>query len=164
MKFNSIAISSVVALLALCGAGCNSAKQVSSAIATTDFKVSCLDCDNGVELLRAWGKGNNKSEALDRCRKAALEAVLFTGITNGSSACSPKPLLPGANARENNRDFFNSFFGSKGTWKKFAKLDEKRGSRLVSKSSTIENWEASVSVDRNALAQYLMENEFQVAL
>lgn len=160
MKLKSIA-ATIFATAIL--AGCNAPKQVSSAIAPVDFKVSCLECDNGVQLLRAWGKGNNKSEALDRARKNALEAVLFQGISEGARTCSPKPLLPGANARENNRDFFRSFFGDKGMWKNFARLDEKRGSRLASKNSTIENWEASISVDREALGQYLEENGFQVA-
>lgn len=160
MKIKSI-LTAGLAAIAL--AGCNSPRQVSSSLATFDFKVSCLDCDNGVELLRAWGKGNNKSQALERARKNALEAVLFQGITQGSAACSPKPLLPGANARENNRDFFNAFFADKGPWKHFAVVDEKRGSRLASKSQTIENWEVTLSVDRNALGQYLEENEFQVA-
>ena len=163
MRHSSIILIAIT-LLAFLASGCNSAREVSSAIATTDFEVSCLNCDNGVQLLRSWGKGNNKSDALTQCRKAALEAVLFSGITKGSGNCSPKPLLPAANARENNRDFFNNFFSTKGAWKKFARLDEKRGSRLASKNSTIENWEATVSVDRNALAQYLMENGFQIAL
>lgn len=144
-------------------AACNSPKEVSQAVATVDFKVSCLSCDNGVQTLRAWGKGNNKSQAIDRARKNALEAVLFSGITDGAKSCSPKPLLPGANARENNRLFFNSFFAEKGQWQKFARLDEKRGSRLASKSNTVENWEVSVSVDREALGQFLEENGFQVA-
>lgn len=164
MKLNSFIVAGLLAMAIAIIPACNTAKNVSSAIAPSDFKVSCLDCDNGIQLLRAWGKGNNKSEAITRARKAALEAVLFSGITDGSSACSPKPLLPGANARENNRDFFNAFFSDKGAWAKFAVLDEKRGSRKVAKNSTIENWEVSVSIDRNALAQYLMENEFQVAL
>lgn len=160
MKLKSIAATIFAAAIF---AGCNAPKQVSSTIATSDLKVSCLDCDNGVQLLRAWGKGNNKSEALDRARKNALEAVIFQGISEGVRTCSPKPLLPGANVRENNRDFFRSFFEDKGMWKNFARLDEKRGSRLASKNSTIENWEASISVDRDALGQYLEENGFQVA-
>ncbi len=143
---------------------CNSTKDISSAVATVDFKLACLDCDNGVQLMRAWGKGNNKNEAIQRARKNALEGVLFTGVTEGTGNCSARPLLPGANARENHRDFFNAFFSDKGPWAKFVKLDEKRGSRMASKNSTIENWEVTVSVDRQALADYLMENGYQVAL
>lgn len=142
-------------LLAACLGGCKSARQVDAAYATYDFETRCLKCDGDRETVRAWGKGKDKGEALVQCRKQALRDILFKGITLGAQGCSPRPLITTVNAEEKNRAFFNDFFSDNGDWKRFALLDEKSGSRKVSKNSTIENWEASVTVDIDALGKYL---------
>lgn len=151
-KFTYI-LSIVVALLFV--GGCGSAKHIDSVYATNNFETQCLRQDGAIVNLRAWGKGKDKGEALKQCRKQALRDVMFKGVYLGSSI---KPLVTAVNAEEKNREFFNKFFADNGDWSKFAKLDEKSGSRMVAKSSVIENWNATVAINTDALKTYLQKN------
>lgn len=151
MKKNVII--SVLVLLLL--SGCNSAKKIDSTYAYNDFEVKCVATDGDYELLRSWGKGNNKQSALLQARKNALRAVMFKGITGGTGGCQMRPVVTTVNAEENNRDYFNNFFSENGQWSKFVKIDEKRGSRKLSRNKEMENWEVTVAVDLNQLIKHL---------
>lgn len=146
-----------IALLTL--VGCNTAKDVDSTYANFNFEVKCVDTDGDYEILRSWGKGNYKQDALIQARKNALRAVMFKGITGGNGNCRVRPIILAANAEENNRKYFNDFFSSNGPWKQFVKIDEKLGSRKVSRTNEVENWEVTVVVDVDKLISRLAKDE-----
>lgn len=152
-------ISVLVALLfTIAGVSCNSAKKIDATYANNKFETQCLGTDGEYQILRVWGKGINKAEALERAKKNALRDVIFKGITAGNGGCKTRPILPVANAEEKYEKYFNAFFANGGAWNKYVRLDEKRGSRKVSKSSEIENWQTTVEVNVAELENRLISD------
>lgn len=138
--------------------GCNSAKKIDPFYANYKFDTQCLGHDGEYQTLRVWGKGNNKAEALERAKKNALKDIIFKGITAGNGGCKTRPLLSVPNAEEKYEQYFNTFFSNGGAWNKYVRIDEKRGSRKVSKNTEIENWETTVEVNLSKLEIRLMED------
>jgi len=97
-----------------------------------NYKTSCVDVESdGSQTLLAWGKGRNRSDAVEQAKKNAVSDVLFSGIIDGNSACSKRPLLAEVNAREKYEDYFNAFFSDGGEYKNFVSLrDERIGNKL----------------------------------
>ncbi len=148
-----------IACIALGLFGCNSAKEVDSVYAGFDLEVKCVATDGDSEILRAWGKGKDRNAALLQACKNALRTVMFKGVSSGTGGCKVRPLVLSPNAEEKNREYFNAFFADGGEWRKYVAIDEKRGSRKVSKNSEVENWEATVVVDTYRLSHRLAEDK-----
>lgn len=97
-----------------------------------NYKTSCVDVESdGSQTLLAWGKGRNRSDAVEQAKKNAVSDILFVGILDGSSVCTKRPLLPEVNARERYEDYFNAFFKDGGDFMKYVSLkDERIGDRI----------------------------------
>lgn len=153
-------ILSLLAIVAICLTSCKTPKQLDSTYAYHNFKTECLGVDNdGSQTLRAWGKANNKAQAIETARKNAVKAVIFDGITDGTAECNKKPLINEVNAREKYEEYFDRFFSDGGLYKKFTSMvDEKRLSRQKSADNSMENWGVVVRVDRSALRDRLISD------
>lgn len=147
-------------MILLAATGCKTPRTVDSTYAYTNHEVECLGTDlDGTQTLRAWGKGKNKAQAMETAKKNALRAVMFRGITAGTSECNKKPLITEVNAEEKYEDYFNRFFADGGIYKQFTSMtDEKRLSRQKSADNSIENWGIVVRVDRAALKKRLISD------
>lgn len=97
-----------------------------------NYKTSCVDVESdGSQTLLAWGKGRNRSDAVEQAKKNAVSDILFVGILDGNSVCTKRPLLPEVNARERYEDYFNTFFKDGGDFMKYVSLkDERIGDRI----------------------------------
>ena len=72
-------------------------------------KTSCVqDKMDGTFVLKAWGKGKDKTEALDQAKRNALNDVIFNGI-RGGEFCKFMPLVSEVNAKEKYIYFYNFF-------------------------------------------------------
>jgi hypothetical protein len=98
-----------------------------------NYKTSCVDVESdGSQTLLAWGKGRNRSDAVEQAKKNAVSDILFVGILNGNSVCTKRPLLPEVNAREHYEDYFNAFFRDGGDFMKYVSLkDERIGDHIL---------------------------------
>lgn len=147
-----------IAIMVLALAGCKTPTDTSSTDAYASFETECLGVDlDGTQTLRAWGKGNNRAEAIEQAKRNAVRDVILKGI-NGSGNCNKRPLVNEVNAAEKYEDYFNAFFKSGGAYNKYVTLDEKRTSRIRAKSSTIEQYGVVVTVDRAKLRQRLIDD------
>ena len=98
---------------------CQSQKNIAG---NYTYKTECAgDADNGQFLLKAWGKGVNKKEAIEDARKNALKDVLFLGVFTGDAACARNAMLKEVNAMEKHKSFFENFFSRNGDYKDFIK-------------------------------------------
>lgn len=98
---------------------CQSQKNIAG---NYTYKTECAgDADNGHFLLKAWGKGVNKREAIENAHKNALKDVLFSGVFTGDPACARNAMLTEVNALEKNKAFFEKFFAPNGDYKDFIK-------------------------------------------
>ena len=106
-------------LLLLVFAGCSSKKSVSS---YHSFESECLGVElDGSETLRAWGRGKNRTDAIEQAKKNAVRDVLFKGVAAGSRECSVRPLVTEVNAQERYAYYFNDFFRDGGEYLKYQK-------------------------------------------
>lgn len=152
-KLNIILAVVLMAVMAACG---SKKTEVPSAYAYTTFETTCMGVEHdGSQTLRAWGKGNNKADAIEQAKKNAVYDVLFKGIS-GNGECARRPLVGEVNARERYANYFNPFFSDGGEYMKFVK-EEKSGekSRIESKASSQTAYGIIVTVDREGLRQQL---------
>lgn len=151
-------IACAIALIASVNS-CKTPTQIENEYATYGFETECLGVDpNGLQTLRTWGKGKNKSDAIEQAKRNAIDIVIFKGITAGSGDCDKRPLVNEVNAREKYEDYFNSFFANGGAFNKYVSLNEKRTSRIKSANSSYESWSVIVTVDRSALRKRLIDD------
>jgi len=90
------------------------------------YKSECAGITNdGKQMIKAWGNGLNKKEAIEDAKKTALKDILFNGIYNGFTTCSKIPILTEINAAEKHKAYFDKFFSPGGRYKSFVKEREK---------------------------------------
>ncbi len=140
--------------------GCKTPTKVSDTYAYTTFETECLGVElDGSQTLRAWGKGKNKSDAIEQAKKNAVRDVIFKGIDAGSGECNHKPLILEVNAQEKYERYFNNFFRDGGEYLKFVNMkDEKSTSRIKSSDANQENFGVVVRVLRYELRQQLIKD------
>ncbi len=140
--------------------GCKTPKQVDSSYAYTPSGVECMGNNgDGTQTVRAWGRGPNKTKAIENARKNAVRTFLFKGITAGNGNCTKRPLVTEVNAEEKYESYFNRFFADGGEYKAFTSMDdEKRTSRVKAADLDTEKWGVVVTVDYTALKAKMIED------
>lgn len=118
--FVSIAIAVIVSLYS-----CNHQRRIAG---NYTYTTECLGVElDGSQTLKAWGKGRNRTDAIEQAYKNAVRDVIFKGISKGNSECNMKPIVFEVNAQEKYEDYFNKFFADGGAYKEF--VSEKDGSK-----------------------------------
>lgn len=111
--FTSISILFVFALMS-----CKSPQKAISG--NYSYKTECLGIENdGSQIVKAWGNGRSRDEAIEDARKTAVRDVIFYGIRNGKQECNVKPVVGEVNARDKYTEYFNEFFADKGVYTQF---------------------------------------------
>ena len=91
------------------------------------FESECLGVElDGSETLRAWGRGKNRTDAIEQAKKNAVRDVLFKGVVAGSRECSVRPLITEVNAQERYASYFNDFFRDGGEYLKYVSMEDKK--------------------------------------
>lgn len=91
------------------------------------YKTECLENKlDGTLVLKAWGNGKDKTEAIAQAQKKAIRDVLFAGILDGKSDCGSKPLLTEVNIQQKNEEYFNTFFSKKGDYLDFISTENSK--------------------------------------
>lgn len=134
-----------------------SCKSSVSMGAFTEFETYCVNTEmDGSLTLRSWGEGKNKKDAIEQAKKVAVSDVIFKGINKGLDGYMSKPLMPGANARENNQDYFNKFFADGGEYARYVNFkDERNVSRQKMQNSMVYKYGVTVTVMRAQLKEKL---------
>jgi hypothetical protein len=74
----------------------------------------------GTALLKAWGEGKNRDEAVENARRNALHAIIFKGIPNSQDM---RPLVSAPGAEQQHRNYFDAFFADNGAYLKFSQVE-----------------------------------------
>lgn len=134
---------------------CKTAREISGEYVNMNFETECLGIDpSGLQSVRAWGRGIDKSAAIEQAKRNAVEAVVFNGLREGG--CDKRPLVATVNAREKFAQYFSTFFAKGGAYRKFIKLQEKDCSRIKSDNAAMELWSVTGVIDREALRNQLI--------
>lgn len=122
------------------------------------FDTECMGNEmDGSVVLRTWGQGHSRSDAIEQAKKRAVYDVIFEGVRKGQ--CSFKPLVFEVNAREKYQDYFDTFFSDDGDYKKFINMDAtKMGSGVKAESKTRNSYALVVRVLRSDLKQKLIDD------
>lgn len=125
------------------------------------FESECLGVElDGSETLRVWGKGKNRSDAIEQAKKNAIRDVLFKGIIAGSRECSVRPLLTEVNAQERYAYYFNNFFKDGGEYLNYVSMEDKKSNSNAKSSNKIQvSYSTTVRVLRSQLQQKLIEDK-----
>ena len=111
-KFQLKAIGIVLAVLSI--SACNPQKRVAGYY---NYETECLGVEmDGSQTVKGWGKGADKTDAVEQAKKNAVRDVLFKGVRNGKSECNQRPVVGAVNAQQNNEDYFNKFFADGGEY------------------------------------------------
>lgn len=100
---------------------CSEVNAQKSAISSFySSETECLSVSNdGSQILKAWGHGKKKKDAVKEAMRNAVRDVIFNGIHAGSKECSIRPILMEVNAQEKYEDFFYTFFADEGAFLNF---------------------------------------------
>lgn len=139
------------AICALMGLTVNVSAQGSAR--PVDIAIECLGVEmDGSQTLRVAGKGRNRSDAREQCKKNAVWAVVFYGVREGTGGCEVRPLVTEVNAQERYEDYFNLFFADGGPYLEYVSLrDTKRGSTTHKKDKIGATYYLTVRVLRSQL-------------
>ena len=75
------------------------------------FETECISVEqDGSQTLRVWGKGRNRTDAIEQAKKNAVFEILFNGVLKGNKGYNQRPLVTEVNARERYQDYFDIFF------------------------------------------------------
>lgn len=90
-------------------------QQQKSVSSYHSFESECLGVElDGSETLRAWGRGKNRTDAIEQAKKNAVRDVLFKGVAAGSRECSVRPLVTEVNAQERYAYYLTTFLETEG--------------------------------------------------
>lgn len=156
MKIKFGIIASIVCAVCIL-AGCRSNKEVTGTVATTATEtVSLGTTGDGSIMLRAWGAGRERGEAIEQAKRNALRDVLFKGIKKGTNpGMASKALVPEVNAEEKYAVYFEPFFSPGGEYKNFVVEEPGNATRMKSTGLSREGYGVVVIVNRSALEQQL---------
>lgn len=120
------------------------------------FETECVkNAMDGSVVLRAWGQGSSRADAVEQAKKQAVHDVVFYGIQKGQ--CKFKPLVIEVNAKEKYQTYFDNFFSKDGMYNRFIKMDAaKMGSGTKNKSQTRDSHALILRVLRTDLEKQLI--------
>lgn len=91
-----------------------------------EYKTECLGAElDGSQLLKSWGYGKSKTDAVEQAKKNAVRDIIFNGIHEGKQDCSQKALVTVVNAQEKYEAYFNKFFADGGEYLNFILTKDK---------------------------------------
>lgn len=136
-----------LALLTLALAAC-SKKVTPSTMAYRSYPTECISRDASGELtLRVWGEGADSKQARDNAVAKAVEEVVFSNLTGNKA--NALAIIPGADVRYKNREYFNKFFKDR-QYRKFVKKENpEKDSELTGNNRVVVP--VIVTVDREGL-------------
>jgi hypothetical protein len=125
ISFGSIV---VIAFLTMLVSSCKT-----SSYANYEYKNECIGSElDGSQIIKAWGKGRGRKDAVEQAKKSAVREVIFKVSRDGQQGCKLKPILLEVNAEEKFQTYFNKFFTDGGEFTKFVSLkDERLSSQII---------------------------------
>lgn len=91
------------------------------------YQTECISVErDGSQTLRVFGKGRNRSDAVEQAKKDAVYEILFNGVVKGNKGIDQRPVVTEVNARERYQDYFDIFFMDGGEYLKYVSMADSR--------------------------------------
>jgi hypothetical protein len=139
---------------------CSARKQITG---NYSYETSCLGSDfDGSQVLRSFGTGKYKIDAIENGKIRALRDVIFNGIRSGKEDCQLRPIIVEVQAQEKYEEYFNIFFKKGGDYTKFVSASEEPILKKIFKGKRTNDldvaYEVIVKVDIVKLKEYLKQS------
>lgn len=96
-------------------------------VTAQSYQTECISVEqDGSQTLRIFGKGRNRSDAIEQAKKDAVSEVLFKGVLKGNKGYNLRPIVTEVNARERYQDYFDIFFMDGGEYLKYVSMADRR--------------------------------------
>jgi len=106
-------------------------------------ETECLeDKLDGSFILQSWGKGSNKSEAIDQAKRNVLNDILFNGVNKG---CQMQPLIIEVNGVSKYKSYVYAFFDKE--YKNYISIEKSPKSLKKSRKQTSYGIKVRVKVE-----------------
>lgn len=116
------------------------------------------DEGDGALILRAYGKGKNKQDALAQAQINAVKEIVFSGVAVPGDPMMSRPLLCEVNAHEKYAFFFNDFFRENGAYRQFVDYaDTHKGKVDINWNATQAKVSTTIRVERAELKIFLQK-------
>lgn len=90
-------------------------------------QTECISVEqDGSQTLRVWGKGRNRTDAIEQAKKNAVNEIIFNGIRKGNKGYNLRPIVTEVNARERYQEYFDIFFMDGGEYLKYISMADRR--------------------------------------
>ena len=117
-----------------------------------DFETECLqDKLDGSYIFYTWGKGSDKSEAINQAKKNAINDLLFKGINKG---CQLNPLIIEVNGESKYKSYVYSFFQK--DYKDYITIE--KSPKKLFKSQQQTTYGVKICINTQALKQKLIKD------
>lgn len=117
-----------------------------------DYETECIqDKLDGSYIFYTWGKGSDKSEAINQAKKNAINDLLFKGINKG---CQLNPLIIEVNGGVKYKSYVNSFFQK--DFNDFISIE--KSPKKLFKSEQQTTYGVKVRINRETLKQKLIKD------
>lgn len=147
----------ILIILSLVYQSCSSGKKSTSGF--YNYEVECMGTEmDGTQMVKAYGKGKTKNDAIAQAKKIAIEAVIFKGVRLGQG-CLQQPLVANQNARNKNQAYFNKFFTDKSTYETFISMGDspERYIEVKKETSREKVYAVTMTVKMNQLKDELVK-------
>ena len=119
MKFATILLGLTLVL-------CTSCKTTVTAEKHTERVTCIVGKTNGDQIVSIWCKGTDNFSTCKDAQAAALDQILFKGITEGEKGCTTKPLVLNPNAKTEYPTYFSKVLETQGI-QEFSEIEYKSG-------------------------------------
>ena len=140
---------------------CSPRKQI---LGSYNYETSCLGSDfDGTQVLRSFGTGKYKIDAIENGKIRALRDIIFKGIRSGKEDCQLRPLIVEVQAQEKYEEYFNNFFKKNGDYTRFVSTSQTPILKKTFKGERTNEldvaYQVVVKVNINELKEYLKKRK-----
>jgi hypothetical protein len=100
-----------------------SAQKNKDATIVWNYEVYCMGKGNtGTQFFKVYGFGKKADDAIHMCKKNAVHAVIFKGISTGEDGCRKNPIVTESGAEQKHAEYFKAFFADGGKYLSYVNL------------------------------------------
>lgn len=123
------------------------------------YQTECVTLGtDGYVSIKIWDTKKGAKYKPEQARRDAIHAILYSGISGGSSCTTQPPILKKSEEQESFKVIEKSFFSKKGKWSMFTRSSATE--TTLPANIGIKNWKVyQVAISKNELRKFLEDQK-----
>lgn len=123
------------------------------------YQTECMTLGtDGYVSIKIWDTEKGVKYKPEQARRDAIHAILYSGISGGSSCTTQPPILKKSEEQESFKVIEKSFFSKKGKWSMFTRSSATE--TTLPANIGIKNWKVyQVAISKNELRKFLEDQK-----